>query len=38
MAVTADTIAAIVLGVLQMGIGLGSLWQQRQIRQTYRES
>ncbi|KAH7395259.1 hypothetical protein DE146DRAFT_721646 [Phaeosphaeria sp. MPI-PUGE-AT-0046c] len=32
-----DAIAAIVLGVLQLGIGLLSLWQQRQLRRAYRE-
>jgi uncharacterized protein HemX len=31
-----DTVAAIVLGILQLGIGLVSLWQQRQLRQAYR--
>jgi uncharacterized protein HemX len=34
--VPADTIAAIVLGILQLGIGLVSLWQQRQLRRAYR--
>jgi hypothetical protein len=33
---TSDTVAAIVLGILQLGIGLVSLWQQRQFRQAYR--
>jgi multisubunit Na+/H+ antiporter MnhC subunit len=37
MAVTADIITAIVVGVLQVAIGLGSLWQQRQLVQAYRE-
>lgn len=32
-----DTVAAIVPGILQLGIGLISLWQQRQLRQAYRE-
>jgi hypothetical protein len=31
-----DTVAAIVLGLLQLGIGLVSLWQQRQLRRAYR--
>jgi hypothetical protein len=33
---TSDTVAAIVIGILQLGIGLVSLWQQRQLRQAYR--
>jgi ABC-type Fe3+ transport system permease subunit len=33
---SADTIAAIILGLLQLGIGLLSLWQQRRLRQAYR--
>jgi hypothetical protein len=32
-----DTVAAIVLGIFQLGIGTLSLWQQRQIRKAYRE-
>jgi uncharacterized protein HemX len=32
-----DTVAAIVLGILQLGIGLVSLWQQRQLRRAYRK-
>jgi hypothetical protein len=31
-----DTVTAIVLGLLQLGIGLVSLWQQRQLRRAYR--
>jgi hypothetical protein len=34
--VPSDTVAAIVLGILQLGIGLVSLWQQRQLRRAYR--
>jgi hypothetical protein len=34
---SADTVAAIVLGILQLGIGLLSLWQQRRLRQAYRK-
>jgi hypothetical protein len=34
---SADAVAAIVLGLLQLSIGLVSLWQQRQLRQAYRK-
>ena len=34
---SADTIAAIVFGLLQLAVGLLSLWQQRQLRQAYRQ-
>jgi len=34
---SADTIAAIVFGLLQLAVGLVSLWQQRRLRQAYRE-
>jgi hypothetical protein len=32
---SADAIAAIVFGIVQLGIGLISLWQQRRLRQAY---
>jgi hypothetical protein len=32
---SADTVAAIILGILQLVIGLVSLWQQNQLRQAY---
>jgi hypothetical protein len=32
-----DAVAAIVLGILQLGIGLLSLWQQCQLRRAYRK-
>jgi hypothetical protein len=32
---SADAVAAIVIGVVQLGIGLISLWQQRRLRQAY---
>jgi hypothetical protein len=34
---SADTIAAIIFGILQLGIGIVSLWQQRQLRRAYRK-
>jgi hypothetical protein len=33
----AEVIAAIVFGLLQLAIGLLSLWQQHQLRQAYRK-
>jgi hypothetical protein len=32
-----EFIAAIVFGLLQLAVALVSLWQQRQLRLTYRE-
>jgi hypothetical protein len=32
---SADAVVAIVLGIVQLGIGLVSLWQQRRLRQAY---
>jgi hypothetical protein len=32
-----DSIAAIVFGLLQLAVGLVSLWQQRQLRLAYRQ-
>jgi len=32
-----ESIAAIVFGLLQLAVGLVSLWQQRRLRQAYRE-
>jgi hypothetical protein len=34
---SSESIAAIVFGLLQLAVGLVSLWQQRQLRQAYRE-
>lgn len=36
--VSTETVVAIVLGILQLGVGLLSLWQQRQLRRAYREN
>jgi hypothetical protein len=33
---SAEAIAAILFGLLQLGIGFVSLWQQRQLRHAYR--
>jgi hypothetical protein len=33
---SAEAVAAILFGLLQLGIGFVSLWQQRQLRQAYR--
>jgi hypothetical protein len=33
---SAEAVAAILFGVLQFGVGIISLWQQRQLRQAYR--
>jgi hypothetical protein len=35
--ISADTITTVILGILQLGIGLISLWQQRQLRHAYRK-
>ncbi|KAF2829124.1 hypothetical protein CC86DRAFT_368200 [Ophiobolus disseminans] len=32
-----EAIAAIIFGLFQLGIGVASLWQQRQLRRAYRE-
>jgi len=32
-----EAVAAILFGLLQLGIGVASLWQQRQLRQAYRK-
>lgn len=37
-AVSGDTIATIVVGVLQLGVGLVNLWQQRQSQRATRKS
>ncbi|KAF1936342.1 hypothetical protein EJ02DRAFT_459629 [Clathrospora elynae] len=34
---SAEAIAAIIFGLLQLVIGIVSLWQQRQLRRAYRE-
>jgi len=34
---SAESIAAIVFGLLQLAVGLMSLWQQRQLRQAHRQ-
>lgn len=36
--VSTETVVAIVLGILQLGVGLLSLWQQRQLCRAYREN
>jgi len=33
----AEAVAAILFGLLQFGIGLISLWQQRELRRAYRK-